>query len=424
MIKRKGIWHYDFVVGGKRYRGTTGYSDKKQAQAVEERLKVQYREGHSAEVVWEQTKKQLLVGNDLPIDAVKIWSAFSTQSVSRANAKRQKVYFSRLTEFCNWMKEKYPDTKKISEVTSLQAKEWWAHIRSFENSNATKNDKLVALKMIFASMGKDYGVIEDPFSSIKKLPQNSMGREAFTPEELKLIGQKASGWIYSLCVTAISTGLREGDICNLKKSSVNLKTGWISIPHTRKTGVAVDIPILPGLRQHLQEVMEESDSEYVFPVLEQKYRNDQCSISKGIKAFFAEIGISDAVKKVDGYAKKLSSKDAHSFRHTFIYLAAVNGIPLPIVQGIVGHVTPEMTKYYMNHAGRAEKSQYLAQLPEYFFSSPGPEVVLPYENKRMYLKGDTPREELAELAYSLPIEKVKYLLSMIKKLPPKDGGSE
>lgn len=413
MFKRKGIWQYDFVVGGKRYRGTTGTTDKKEAQKIVEKLKVQYREGYSAELIWEQTKKQLLIGKELPIDAVKVWDAFSAQSTSRAKSQRQKVYFSRLTEFCKWMKDKYPETKKISEVTTSQAKEWVAHIRSLKGSNSTKNDKLLALKMIFASLGKDYGIIEDPFASIKKLPQNSMSREAFTPEELKLIGEKASGWLYSFCVTAISTGLREGDICNLKKSSVDLKTGWISIPKTRKTGAAVDIPILPGLRQHLQDVMEESDSEYVFPILEQKYRNDQCSISKGIKDFFIEIGITDAVKKVDGYAKKLSSKDAHSFRHTFVYLAAVNGIPLPIVQGIVGHVSPEMTKYYMNHAGREEKSQYLSQLPEYFFSSPGPDVALPYENSAMYLKDDSPREKLAELAYSLPIEKIRELLSMV-----------
>ena len=96
------------------------------------------------------------------------------------------------------------------------------------------------------------------------------------------------GWIYSLCLTAISTGLREGDICTLKKSSVNLSTGWILIPQNPKTGGAsVEIPILPGLKRHLQERFEEEpDSEFVFPELAEIYYNDSTIISKGIKKVF------------------------------------------------------------------------------------------------------------------------------------------
>ena len=400
MFKRYGVWQYDFIIGGKRYRGSTGHTDTAKAKAQEEKLKVQYREGYSAEVIWEQTKRQLLAGKELNIDPDEIWKAFESQATSRANPQRQKVYFSRLVEFCNWLKQNHPGTKRISEVSTTQAKEWVAYIRSLEGSNSTKNDKLIALKMIFSSLGKEYGIIEDPFAAIKKLPTKTIARAAFTPEELKLIGQNATGWMYSLCVTAISTGLREGDVCLLKKSSVNLYNGWISIPHTRKTGVDVEIPILPGLAKHLNEVLsEDNETEFVFPVLAEKYTSDPCCISKAIKAFFEQIGINNTTKKVDGYARKISSKDAHSFRHTFIYLAALNNIPLPIVQGIVGHVSPEMTKHYMDHAGREAKTQYLSQLPEYF--TPSRE------------KEKTPREKLAELAYSLPIDEVQRILASI-----------
>ena len=102
MFKRNGVWQYDFIIGGKRYRGTTGHTDKAKAKQTEEKLKVQYREGHSAEVVWEQTKKQLLAGKELRIDPDEIWKAFEAQATSRANPQRQKVYFSRLVDFCNW----------------------------------------------------------------------------------------------------------------------------------------------------------------------------------------------------------------------------------------------------------------------------------------------------------------------------------
>ena len=59
-----------------------------------------------------------------------------------------------------------------------------------------------------------------------------------------------------------------------------------------------------------------------------------------------------------------------------------------------------MTKHYMDHAGREAKTQYLSQLPEYFTPSSIEKV-------------KTPREKLAELAYSLPIDEVQRLLASI-----------
>lgn len=152
----------------------------------------------------------------------------------------------------------------------------------------------------------------------------------------------------------------------LKKTSVNLETGWISIPKTRKTGVAVDIPMLPGLRRHITESMNnDNKSEYVFPELEYMYSKKNNKIGNIVKSFFNDIGISGTTKNVDGYKKALSLKDIHSFRHTFVYLAACHGIPFPIVQGIVGHTSPEMTKHYMDHAERDAKNKYLMMLPDY-----------------------------------------------------------
>lgn len=365
---RKDTWWYDFTIGGKRYRGTTGFGkdQKKEAKKAEEQAKQNFRENNSVELIWTQTKKQLLANKEIAFDYNKIWQTFVKSGTSKASPHRMNIYANRLGNFCDWMKEHYPDVVRISQVLGIHAREWMNEIRSQDGSNGTKNDYLTAMKLIFSSLGKDYGVIENPFADIKKLKNDIVMRSAFTPEELKLIGQHATGWKYSLSLTAISTGLREGDICLLKKSSVDLHSGWISIQKTNKTHASVEIPILPGLARHLNEVLEEeTDSEYVFPVLADMYMNDPSKIGKGIKELFKEIGIENSVREIDGYKKRLSMKDVHSFRHTFVYLAAVHQIPFPIVQGIVGHMSPEMTKHYMNHAGRNDKAQFLNQLPDY-----------------------------------------------------------
>ena len=368
MFLRGDTWHYDFVLGGVRYRGSTGFKkeEKKQAEATVERIKVQARDGHSTKMIWEQTKRRMIAssrGLDLTYEA--IWPAFSKRSTG-ACSRRMAVHAKHLRCFCEWMKANYANVTRISDVLPLHANEWWYWLCAQTKAPNTKNDYLASIKMIFKVLGKDYGIVENPFGEIKKILSSCWDRKAFTPDELELIGKNATGWIYSLCITALSTGLREGDICMLLKSSVNLETGWISIPHTRKTGVPVDIPIMPGLRRHLAAAFESHpDSEYVFPELAEKYMRNSAYIGTEVKEFFDKIGIFGTTETVPGYQRAVSVKDIHSFRHTFVYLAAVHGIPFPIVQGIVGHTSPEMTKHYMDHAGREAKTKYLNQLPDY-----------------------------------------------------------
>ena len=367
LFLRGNNWSYDFTVNGKRYQGSTGLpaSQRKKAQEKVDALKIQYKEGRSVEMIWEQTKRTLIKSNNVPLKYEDVWHIFSKKAMLSASRRRIMLYSSHVRAFCVWMKKEYPNIQTVAQITDDCAKEYINQLRRLNGANSTKNDKLATLKMLFETLGNSAGVIKNPFGDIKKLSMNKISRDAFTIEELKLIGEKATGWIYSLCLTALSTGLREGDICLLKKTSVNLKTGWISIQKIQKTGKPLEIPIMPKLAEHIAESMKGNDSEYIFPELATIYLKNATQIGTKVKNFFQEIGIIDARKRIDGYAKQLSSKDIHSFRHTFVYLAALHNIPFPIVQSIVGHGSPAMTKIYMNHAGREAKTKYFSQLPEY-----------------------------------------------------------
>ena len=368
MFLRGDFWHYDFVIGGIRYRGSTGYKkhEKDKARAEEERLRVQAREKHSVEMVWEQTKRRMISANSLEFDEEKVWKVFSSlhSTAGKHRMTLYRLYWRTLYKFLN---EAHPDIRYVSDVTEVHAVEWYGYVRDMNLSNTSKNGYISFPKMLFKALGKAYGIIENPFHDLKKLPETNVSREAYTPEELKKIGAYAEGWVYSLCLTAISTGLRKGDICMMRKNSVDMKNRVLSIT-TRKTGVDVEIPILPGLYRHIEEMFfEYPDSPYVFPELAEMYQDHykRGTITDGVKKLLHKIGIEDTEKMVEGYARRVSIKDIHSFRHTFVYLASVNGIPLPVVQSIVGHLDPEMTKHYMDHAGRDARLAYMRQLPAY-----------------------------------------------------------
>ena len=91
-------------------------------------------------------------------------------------------------------------------------------------------------------------------------------------------------------------------------------------------------------------------------------------------------------------------------RHTCCYYAGLYGIPLSIVQSIVGHMTPEMTKHYSAHASLSAKREQMRQLPEF--------MMLTGLKTRDFEAAE--REELHRLISTLPIEKVRELLKELR----------
>lgn len=368
-------WYFNFQIGGVRYQGSTGFlkHEKEKARDAEELMKVQVREKNSVKIIWHQLKRHMIKEIKLPLTFDALWDVYRqlNPNISACKEKSQLNVSCRIRDFCHWMHLHHPEVKNASEMLHRHAAEWSVFLCSSPGSPYTKAKSIMIMRKIF-SVGEDYGIIENPFDGIQLPKKTQIDREIFTPEELALIGKHAKGWIYSLCLTAISTGLREGDICMLKKSHVNLETNWISIPRSRKTGAPLEIPLLSGLRNHLVEMFKQyPDSEYVYPELQKKY-SSKMSYQMGVevKKFFNEIGIKNTLKTVPGYKRRMSVKDVHSFRHTFVYLAAVNNIPFTIIQGIVGHKNPNMTRLYMNHADNAAKRRFFELLPEYLVAPP------------------------------------------------------
>jgi DNA-binding CsgD family transcriptional regulator len=86
--------------------------------------------------------------------------------------------------------------------------------------------------------------------------------------------------------------MRRGDCALLKWSSVDMKSGFITVK-TSKTGETVDIPILPMLMEELRRT-QKTDSEYVFPVAAKMYRENPDNLNVRLRAILAQSGFVDA----------------------------------------------------------------------------------------------------------------------------------
>jgi len=89
------------------------------------------------------------------------------------------------------------------------------------------------------------------------------------------------------------------------------------------------------------------------------YLNHQNVLNSRVLGYLHSLGIKTQ-REVPGRKRKQSVKDFHSLRHCFCYYAGMRGVPLPVVQSIVGHLTQSMTRHYQSHADKQARMQGVA----------------------------------------------------------------
>ena len=424
-------YHYAFAQDGKRYRGVCeGCTTKRDAEEYEKNLRKRVQEAAAQKDVKqliEHFREELTGSKDIFIAEAyeKSLEKPKKRMPSESLIRSKRSYWMDFTAYLN---ATYPDIQKLSEVRPFHAEAYIQYLRqngrfnktvSYSCSVITKersyqlkselspktiNTYQQVLSEVFQLLARDAGIVENPFAAIPMLKKESESREAFSEDELTIIRDNLDDFTRPLFTIAIATALREGDICTLKWSEIDFKRDLV-VKRMRKTGNMVEIPIMPPLRFYLLQLQTDSaESEYVLPQHADMYLNNSSGVSYRIKQFLENKCHIATTKKLEGRSRAVSVKDLHSCRHTFCYYAGLYGIPLSIVQSIVGHMTPEMTKHYSAHASLSAKREQMRQLPEFMMLS-GMES-MDFEAAE--------REELQALISTLPIEKVRQLLQELR----------
>lgn len=388
-IKKRGdTYHYDFVYEGKRYRGTTKESDKTKALEFESHLKSTIMKGKTEKGILRVAKKgckNIGFEDGFEIDADKMIAFYCKNSPQgKATTNVIRSYFTTFSTFC-----KTRNIKNFNDIDRRSALDFVDYLKDQIPQVYTRT-RIAIYVSAFGNQLLKFGFVEsNPFATLPKEKHKATPYDAYSLEELQLIEQKASGVPYIIYCVAINTGLRKCDIISLKKSDVNLSENYIRVK-TQKTGAVVMLPMLPKLRKLVEEYMG-TEGEYLFPELK---KMQSSAVSAMFTSFLEEIGISH--KKGDRCVKGI-----HSFRHTFVYLAAKAGIPINLVQAIVGHATPTMTMHYSNHASLEDAKKSLSKMPSF-----------------LTLGDESPRHKLKDLIKSLSItqSKVDEMLNLLNQI--------
>jgi integrase len=430
-------YHYKFICGGKTFYGVCKecYDIKaaREFEANQKNLVKELASQKSVKALVENFRNELSGGVKIPLT-----KAFdlSLKKPRRFNAseKHIDVKRSQFDDFVQYMKAKHKDVINISDVQKMHSEGYIHYLRtngkfnkkvSFKNrmkggkkSSYQRTEKSLSPRTInayhktitevFNLLFEDAGLHENYFSKIHLLQENSETREAFSEEELELIIKEANPFIKAIFTIGFFTAFREGDISTLRWQEVNFKTHIIR-RKLIKTGKIVEVPIMPPLMEFLKNQYKVTgEDEYVLPEHAEMYKKNPSGISYRVKKFLESLGI-QTTKKVAGRDRAISVKDVHSLRHTFCYFAGIAGIPLVVVQSIVGHMTPEMTAHYTAHADRKAKHEKMLLLPNLLKSLPEPEPANPEIDSNVEAKRKRLLEHLA-LADAGEINKFHALL--------------
>jgi integrase len=388
IFKRGKYFYVRWVVNGKVFskalRDDSGNSITNQRDAEEAQTKIMAAfvvadeatalqsiaaklEGRKAELAeWEDKQHP-------PSSIRQAWSDYlASPNRPDSGESTLRQYEFQWQAFADWMQEKHPDILALRDVTKEIAEEYASSLNHGKFSPSTYNKHLNLLTLVFRVVKHKAKLTGNPWESPKRggyLQRKRMvanSRRELTIDELRKVCQVATGELRTLLALGIYSGLRLGDCATLRWGEVDLPRGMIRrIPNktARRNPKPVIIPVHPILREMLSETPLKRRGEYVLPKMAALYNRRTDMVTDLIQRHFKACGIT-LHKPGTGKDGKRAVIEVgfHSLRHTFVSLCRESNAPLSVVESIVGHSSPAMTRHY-THVGELAAGRAVALLP-------------------------------------------------------------
>ena len=234
----------------------------------------------------------------------------------------------------NWKSDGYRLNKLNEHFKELEFKEITSQeVRRFKkariaegNSERTVNRYLALLKRMFNIAIQDGYAKENPVKRVKFFSEKDTQRErVLTKDEEERLLTECPGHLKQVILTALHTGMRKGEILNLKWIKVNLEKKEIVVERTKSRKTRT-IPINLVLHELMASMKKQSGGrDYVFPF-------------KSIRTAF------------ENACKRAGIKDLtfHDLRRTFGTRLLESGIDIVTIQRLYGHSNPLVTQMYLH----------------------------------------------------------------------------
>jgi integrase len=373
IYKRGKFYHFQYMVEGKLHRVSLKCTSKKEAEKKADELLPALNARTREEVATHVgIARKLITRREMNIDDV--WEKFHPKRSMGTSPGTIKNYERQWNTFRAWLKVNYPKTKELKQITLDIAIEYAEKLEQEDKlSPSTFNQHRGTLSLITKTLSKQADIFENVWLEVPRMINEGISRKELSEKEiLKLLGifdddefsipsQDEMRVLFNI---GTWTGLRLIDCVMLKWDSINLERGFISCTprKTKRYKTVISVPLHPWLKNELNNALQWQENEYVLPKVAEKYKNKPNGVKKDVMRVFRACGFKTNIQ-VEDRKQKTNIIGFHSLRHSFVSFCAKAGVPLPVVQAIVGHGNPAITRHYI-HIGEESVKQAINALPQ------------------------------------------------------------
>ncbi len=215
-------------------------------------------------------------------------------------------------------------------------------------SRSTINKEIACLKRIFNKAIEWGKARENPISRIEMFKIEDRKPRFLSEEEFNKLMEYAPEPLKPIILVAVFTGMRRGEILNLKWENIKFDLGLIYAVHT-KGNKSREIPMAKVIKDLLWRLKKKSKSEYVFA------DKDGKPYKEAVRFWFDKAVRDSGIKNCS----------FHVLRHTFASNLVKCNVNLKVVQELLGHSNLNVTMKYA-HVSPGLKQQAIQMLSSDF----------------------------------------------------------
>jgi len=334
IFKKNGNWYIDYYCDLVRFRQKIGPSKKqaeqmlaiRQAEILQGRFDIK---AHRKSVLFKELTEHYLE-----------YSKATKRSYKRDgnSIKHLLAFFGsyRINQIKTEMVERY----KIQRRNEIMTRPKYLGRDPRDIPMATINREVVCLKHMF-NMGIKWGKAEhNPVKGVKLFKEDNVVERLLSDMDVDALLAASSEHLKDIILIALNTGMRLGEILNLKWEQVDLHQDYITVIRT-KSGKQRKIPINQTVHNLL--IDHPRDGIFIFHRDGKPYGAVKTAFNNALR----RSGV--------GYCR------FHDLRHTFATKLVLSGVSLPVVKELLGHASIETTMRYA-HPTPESKKQAVAML--------------------------------------------------------------
>jgi integrase len=326
LLKRGNIWWSYFFVDGIRHQHSTNTANRKQAEAIEQKLKLEAN-----------ARRHQLV----QVDPGMTFGALSARFIVSGSMKDYVP--DRLKRLLPY----FSDTP-IVRITKNTALEYRQYRRTVDHvSDSTVNRDLATLRRILYWAVDESLLLSNPLTRVRLERERRTRRPVMSLDEENKVLAQAAEHLRHLIIAALDTGMRRGEILHQQWEDVDLPRRLLAVSHSKTPeGESREIPLTNRLTELLSEIKQETG-----PV----FRYNNVAIVANFDSSWQR-------------ALRLSGVRHfrfHDLRHSFNTRLMEAGVIADVRKALMGHTSGDRVHSIYTHVELPIKRQAIARLEDW-----------------------------------------------------------